>query len=95
MDNSKIGRLSFVGDSVIGENVEIGPGTMTVNKYQQGGTIKVKIGNNEIDTLLTKIGSFIGDNSLIGATHTLLPGTIIAPNTIIPNNNTLGKYIKE
>ena len=95
LDNSKIGRLSFVGDSVIGENVEIGPGTMTVNKYQQGGTIKVKIGNNEIDTLLTKIGSFIGDNSLIGATHTLLPGTIIAPNTIIPNNNTLGKYIKE
>ena len=30
--NSHIGRLSFIGDSVLGENVDVGAGSMTVNR---------------------------------------------------------------
>ena len=32
MDNTQIGRLSFIGDSVLGENVDMGAGCMTVNR---------------------------------------------------------------
>lgn len=42
LDKSEIGRLSFVGDSVIGENVDIGAGCMTVNRNTNWEKIQVK-----------------------------------------------------
>jgi bifunctional UDP-N-acetylglucosamine pyrophosphorylase/glucosamine-1-phosphate N-acetyltransferase len=83
--NSQIGRLSFIGDSVIGENVDIGTGTVTVNRRLDFSPVWVKFGDFERDTHLTKLGSFIGDNVTIGASNTIMPGTIIEPNTVIPS----------
>jgi UDP-N-acetylglucosamine diphosphorylase / glucose-1-phosphate thymidylyltransferase / UDP-N-acetylgalactosamine diphosphorylase / glucosamine-1-phosphate N-acetyltransferase / galactosamine-1-phosphate N-acetyltransferase len=84
-----IGRLSFIGDSVIGENVKIGSGTVTVNEELDGRTISVWINHQSIDSQLKKLGSFIGDYTTVGASNTLLPGTFIHSNQIIPHRGTL------
>lgn len=84
MDNSQIGRLSFVGDSVLGENVDMGAGCMTVNRTVDWKPILVKNGNKPLNTGKTKLGSFLGDGVVVGAGNTLPPGTVVAPGKILP-----------
>jgi UDP-N-acetylglucosamine diphosphorylase/glucosamine-1-phosphate N-acetyltransferase len=79
LDNSGIGRLSFVGDSVIGENVDIGAGCMTVNRNLGWEKVQIKNGKTVLPSGLKKLGAFIGDNVIIGAGNTIQPGTVISP----------------
>lgn len=91
LGNTRIGRLSFIGDSVLGENVDIGAGSMTVNRTVDWKPIHVKIGKKTINTERVKLGAFIGDNVVIGAGNTIRPGTVIAPNKILPARYTVTK----
>jgi UDP-N-acetylglucosamine diphosphorylase / glucose-1-phosphate thymidylyltransferase / UDP-N-acetylgalactosamine diphosphorylase / glucosamine-1-phosphate N-acetyltransferase / galactosamine-1-phosphate N-acetyltransferase len=84
MDNSQIGRLSFVGDSVLGENVDMGAGCMTVNRTVDWKPISVKNGKRKIETGMTKLGAFLGDGVVVGAGNTLEPGMVVAPGKILP-----------
>ncbi|MBT6597159.1 MAG: NTP transferase domain-containing protein [Nitrospina sp.] len=84
MDNSQIGRLSFVGDSVLGENVDMGAGCMTVNRTVDWKPISVKNGKRPMGTGMTKLGAFLGDGVVVGAGNTLQPGTVVAPGKILP-----------
>jgi bifunctional UDP-N-acetylglucosamine pyrophosphorylase/glucosamine-1-phosphate N-acetyltransferase len=84
MDNSQIGRLSFVGDSVLGENVDMGAGCMTVNRTVDWKPISVKNGKRPMGTGMKKLGAFLGDGVVVGAGNTLQPGTVVAPGKILP-----------
>ena len=84
MDNTQIGRLSFIGDSVLGENVDMGAGCMTVNRNVDWKPISVKNGKRSIITGMKKLGAFLGDGVVVGAGNTLKPGTVIAPGKMIP-----------
>ena len=83
MDNTQIGRLSFIGDSVLGENVDMGAGCMTVNRNINWKPISVKNVKGPIKTGMRKLGAFLGDGVVVGAGNTLQPGTVIAPGKII------------
>jgi len=87
---SRVGRLSFVGDSVIGENVDIGSGIMTINGSLDRTPIPVDIHGERLDSGLDKLGAFIGDNVKVGAGNTLAAGTVVAPGTVIPHHATVG-----
>jgi UDP-N-acetylglucosamine diphosphorylase / glucose-1-phosphate thymidylyltransferase / UDP-N-acetylgalactosamine diphosphorylase / glucosamine-1-phosphate N-acetyltransferase / galactosamine-1-phosphate N-acetyltransferase len=84
LDNTHIGRLSFIGDSVLGENVDVGAGVMTVNRTIDWKPIAVKSDKKRIDTGNSKLGAFIGDNVVIGAGNTIQPGTVIPHDKILP-----------
>ena len=84
MENSQIGRLSFVGDSVLGENVDMGAGCMTVNRDIDWKPISVKNGKQPMATGMKKLGAFLGDGVVVGAGNTLQPGTIVAPGKVLP-----------
>ncbi|MFQ5667543.1 MAG: bifunctional sugar-1-phosphate nucleotidylyltransferase/acetyltransferase [Candidatus Binatia bacterium] len=88
--NSQVGRLSFVGDSVIGENVDIGSGTMTINERTDRASVRVDVRNQPIDSGLAKLGAFMGDNVKVGAGNTLAAGTVLAPGTCVPHHATVG-----
>jgi bifunctional UDP-N-acetylglucosamine pyrophosphorylase/glucosamine-1-phosphate N-acetyltransferase len=88
---ARIGRLSFVGDSVVGEQVDIGSGTMTVNETMDRSPIAVNIRGTMVESGLTKLGAFIGDRAKIGAGNTLAPGTVIEAGTIVPHHFTVPK----
>ena len=87
--NNDVGRLSFVGDSVMGENVKSGSGLTTVNHTVDYSLISCKSNSELIETGLTKLGAFIGDSVSIGARHTLGPGTIVESGKIIADCITL------
>jgi UDP-N-acetylglucosamine diphosphorylase/glucosamine-1-phosphate N-acetyltransferase len=89
--NSRVGRLSFVGDSVIGENVDIGSGTMTINENMDRTPVTVSVRGDTIDSGLAKLGAFIGDDVKVGAGNTLAAGTVLAPGTRVPHHATVGR----
>jgi bifunctional UDP-N-acetylglucosamine pyrophosphorylase/glucosamine-1-phosphate N-acetyltransferase len=85
----EIGRLSFIGDSVIGEGVHIGSGVMTINQKIDGSLIPVSVNGETVDTGVVKLGSFVGDHAVIGASNTLAAGSIVGPKAVIDHNATL------
>lgn len=86
--NTKIGRLSFIGDSVIGQNVEIGSGTMTTNYDVDGAEIKVKLNKVALGTGMKKLGAFIGDGAHLGNGHNIAPGAVIPAGKVVGHNIT-------
>ena len=84
LGHSKIGRLSFIGDSVLGENVDFGAGSMTVNRTVDWEPVTIRNGKNSFNSGMIKVGAFIGDNVVIGAGNTISPGTVVPPGKIIP-----------
>ena len=88
--NSKVGRLSFVGDSVIGENVDIGSGIMTINNNLDRASVRVDVRGETIDSGLAKLGAFMGDYVKVGAGNTLAAGAVLAPGTCVPHHATIG-----
>ena len=89
--HSRIGRLSFIGDSVIGKNVDVGSGTMTINGLIGKPEIKMKINKKDINTGMNRLGAFVGDNSVLGCGHNLKPGSIIKNDIVVPHHFTFPK----
>jgi bifunctional UDP-N-acetylglucosamine pyrophosphorylase/glucosamine-1-phosphate N-acetyltransferase len=87
--NSDVGRLSFVGDSVLGERVDLGSGTMTINENMDRSSVRVDLRGESVDSGLDKLGAFIGDDVKIGASHTIAAGTVIPAGSVIPHRVTL------
>ena len=85
LNNSAIAHFNFIGDSIIGENVNFEAGSITANHFNEREykEIFVKIDDNIINTKVVKFGSLIGDSSKIGANAVLSPGTILKKNSVV------------
>ena len=73
--SSKVNHLSYIGDSEIGKNVNIGAGTITCN-YDGVKKSKTKIKNNV----------FIGSNSSLVAPVTINKNSIVGAGSVITKN---------
>lgn len=89
--NMRVGRLSFIGDSVIGHGVDIGAGTMTINCNVDNSGIKVGVNNKLVDSGTSKLGAFIGDECVLGSGHNIKAGSVIQPGLTIPHHHTYPK----
>lgn len=78
---SILGRLSYIGDTVIGERVHLGTGVTTVNVYDDNRIVTIETEEGLLSTGYTKLGAFIGDDVAIGARNVLAPGTRIRSGT--------------
>jgi bifunctional UDP-N-acetylglucosamine pyrophosphorylase/glucosamine-1-phosphate N-acetyltransferase len=83
MDNVHIGHLSYVGDSIIGENCNLGAGTITANYRLDGGTIKMVVKDRVVDSGRTKLGAVLGDDVKAGINALFMPGIKVGCNSQI------------
>jgi bifunctional UDP-N-acetylglucosamine pyrophosphorylase/glucosamine-1-phosphate N-acetyltransferase len=79
-ENTKINHLSYIGDSVIGSNCNLGAGTITANLRHDNENIKTLIKDNLVDTKLRKLGVITGDNVKTGINTVIYPGRKIYSN---------------
>ncbi|NOZ61144.1 MAG: NTP transferase domain-containing protein [Calditrichaeota bacterium] len=79
MSNTKISHLSFVGDSVIGENVNLGAGFVSANLRHDGENVKSLVKGKLVDTGRRKFGAVIADNVKTGINNSIYPGRKIWP----------------
>ncbi len=84
--NSLIGKgtfashLSYIGDSIIGENCNFGAGTIVANLKHNHETVKTELKGELIDTKRNKFGTIIGDNVKTGINTIIYPGRKIGAN---------------
>ena len=83
--NSAIAHLSFVGDCIIGQHVNMEAGAVIANHWNErhDKTIIVVVKNKIINTGVTKFGAIVGDHSKIGANAVLSPGTILPRHSTV------------
>jgi bifunctional UDP-N-acetylglucosamine pyrophosphorylase/glucosamine-1-phosphate N-acetyltransferase len=86
MDETHIGHLSYVGDSVLCENCNLGAGTITANLRLDDGYIKMLIKDKVVDTGRRKLGAILGANVKTGIGALIMPGIKVGNNCwVVPN----------
>ncbi len=81
-ENSNI-HGSYIGDSVVGKNVNFGFGSVTANLRHDGKEIYFYTkGNKKIPTGRTKLGAFVKDGVHLGIMTKIYPGRIVDHDTL-------------
>ena len=83
--NSAAAHFNFIGDSIIGSNVNFEAGSIIANHYneREDKQISVLYKNELIKTASTKFGALVGDGCRIGANAVLSPGTLLDKKAIV------------
>jgi len=77
MDGTHVGHLSYVGDSVLGHDVNFGAGTITANLRHDGHTIAASHPDGRVDTGRRKFGCVCGDGVHTGIKTALNVGAVL------------------
>jgi len=100
METSKIPHLSYVGDSVIAEDVNFGAGTLIANLRFDEREVKVNVKGKRVDSGRKKLGAFIGGHVRTGINVTILPGIKIGayakiyPGAVVNRDVGYGEFFK-
>jgi UDP-N-acetylglucosamine diphosphorylase/glucosamine-1-phosphate N-acetyltransferase len=86
MDNVHLGHLSYVGDSVLGENCNLGAGTITANYRFDAGTIEMMVKEKVMDSGRRKLGAIMGDNVKTGINALFMPGVKVGSGSWVGPN---------
>lgn len=79
--NTRVSHLSYVGDSILGENVNFGAGTITSNLRHDGANHRTRADGSLVDTGRIKFGTLVGDGVRTGIHTTIYPGRKLFPGT--------------
>lgn len=77
MDGTKIGHLSYLGDSVIGLKCNFGAGTKVANLRHDGKNIKCSVKGKVVDTGRRKLGVIMGDDVHTGINTSINVGMMM------------------
>lgn len=76
LNHARAAHFAFVGDSVLGNDVNLGAGVKCANLRLDGNPVFVRYHQQSISTGLRKFGSIIGDGCQIGCNVVMNPGTL-------------------
>jgi len=93
MNGTKIPHLSYVGDSVIGENCNIAAGTITANIRLDGEPVMTNVKGRLVNSGRKKLGTIMGDESQTGINTNIMPGVKIGPSSHIGPGTTVYKDV--
>jgi bifunctional UDP-N-acetylglucosamine pyrophosphorylase/glucosamine-1-phosphate N-acetyltransferase len=83
MDNTNIGHLSYIGDSVIGPENNFGAGSKTANLAFHDKSIKMNVSGIKIDSNRRKLGIITGKKVRTGINSSLMPGIKLYNHSIV------------
>ncbi len=81
MDGTKIGHLSYLGDSVIGRACNFGAGTKVANLRHDNRNIRSVVKGELVDTGRRKLGVIMGDDVHTGINTSINIGTVMEPGS--------------
>jgi NDP-sugar pyrophosphorylase family protein len=83
LPHAKAPHLNYVGDSILGADVNLGAGTILSNFRHDGGGIHIPRNGERIETGRRKLGAILGDGVLTGCNSVLHPGVVVGRETQI------------
>lgn len=90
LDGAKAGHFAYIGDSILGNQVNLGAGTKLANLRFGPGSIRIKTGSGEsLDTGRRKIGAVLGDQVQTGCNSVTNPGVFLGQRSLISPNSTV------
>ena len=89
MRNSAIPHLSYVGDSVLGRDVNLGAGTNVANLRHDGESVRMTVKGERISTGRRKFGIVAGDGVKTGINATLNAGVILSTDARVRPGETV------
>ena len=93
MNQTHIGHLSYVGDSVLGEGCNLGAGTITANLRLDDAVVKMRVKGEAVDTGRRKLGAVLGDEVKTGINVSIMPGVKIGPGARIAAHLSVGRDV--
>lgn len=99
LNEAKAPHFAYVGDSILGTDVNLGAGTKLSNlavssqkdSRGQRPTIHIAIDGEDVDTGLAKLGAILGDYTQTGCNTVTNPGTLIGKHTLVYANMSVAK----
>ncbi|MFH1562142.1 MAG: glucose-1-phosphate thymidylyltransferase [Nitrospirota bacterium] len=99
LNGAKAGHFAYIGDSILGAEVNLGAGTKLANfKFEnlvstrQASSITIRVNDKVYETGLRKFGAILGDNVETGCNSVTSPGTLLGPKSIVYPNTTIKGY---
>ena len=95
LNDAHAAHFAYVGDSILGNGVNLGAGTKCANLKLNGGPIQILFDGEFISTGLRKMGAIIGDGCQLGCNSVTNPGTVLGKNVFCYPCTNFGGYIEE
>jgi bifunctional UDP-N-acetylglucosamine pyrophosphorylase/glucosamine-1-phosphate N-acetyltransferase len=83
MDEAKIPHLCYVGDSLLGNRVSLGAGTITANLKFNDSHVESRVKREMVDSGQRKLGAILGDGAKTGINVSIFPGVKIGADAWI------------
>jgi bifunctional UDP-N-acetylglucosamine pyrophosphorylase/glucosamine-1-phosphate N-acetyltransferase len=83
MNGTKVPHLSYIGDSMIGMNCNLGAGTLVGNLRLDNQNVKMRIKGELVDSGRRKLGCVIGNNTKLGLNVMINSGRKIGNNCMV------------
>lgn len=91
MFDSKAAHFAYIGNSILGKQVNLGAGTKLANMRLDHKQIRLRHGSHYIETNLKKFGAIFSDYSQSGCNSVTNPGTILLNySAVLPTKNASG-----
>lgn len=86
LPGAKAPHQAYVGDSILGRDVNLGAGTICSNVKNVGRDISFPAGGEIVHTGLRKFGAVLGDGCKTGCNTVLNPGVLMGPGSVTYTN---------
>ena len=89
LPGAKAPHQAYVGDSILGRDVNLGAGTICSNVKNIGREVTFRAGDEVVKTGLRKFGAVLGDDAKTGCNTVLNPGVLMGPGSVTYTNASL------
>jgi len=89
LPGAKAPHQAYVGDSILGRDVNLGAGTICSNVKNIGREVTFRAGGEVVKTGLRKFGAVLGDGCMTGCNTVLNPGVLMGPGSVTYTNASL------
>ena len=83
LDGAKAGHFAYIGDSILGNEVNLGAGTKLANLKIVDVEMKLRVEGKTYKTGLRKLGAILGDHTETGCNSVTSPGTLLGKRTLV------------
>lgn len=104
LDNVHAAHFAYLGDSILGNYVNLGAGTKCANLKFDHSHVYVSVEGRRVDSGMKKFGAIIGDFSQTGCNSVTNPGTLLGQNVFcypclniggfVPSNHVIKSNVK-
>ena len=89
LPGAKAPHQAYVGDTILGRDVNLGAGTICSNVKNIGREVTFRAADEVVHTGLRKFGAVLGDTCKTGCNTVLNPGVLMGPGSVTYTNASL------